>query len=216
MPHKHNFFFKNQSLVHLIFIKRRIPSWFETEADKSTFLVAASPRRGDIGSSKCGKCWLLIPAEGLCTLVNTFTHSQQYFRNRLDKHNWKTVFLFSNDPSCKDGNARYETASLKFCLIKYELNIHVVVPLNCLSHLRLNCKIGFRISCFNEAVEKLSELNTFRVRKNRGISNIFDQIKVSEVPLWIGHCHLCMEGSLKLRLLYNINVITAMINDGLP
>ena len=107
------FFLKNQSLVYLIFIKRRIPSSFETETDKSTFLVAASPRRGDIGSSKCGKCWLLIPAEGLCTLVNTFTHSQQYFRNRLDKHNLNSVFLFSNDPSCKDGNARYETASLK-------------------------------------------------------------------------------------------------------
>ena len=38
-------------------------------------------------------------------------------------------------------------------------------------------------------------------------NNIFDQnnyiinqIKVSRVPLSIGHCHLCMEGHLKLRL----------------
>ena len=42
--------------------------------------------------------------------------------------------------------------------------------------------------------------NTFKPRKTTDIFHIIDQIKVSRVPLWIGHCHLYMEGHLKLRL----------------
>ena len=34
---------------------------------------------------------------------------------------------------------------------------------------------------------ELSKLNAFRVEKNDDIFLIFDQIKVSRVPLWIGH-----------------------------
>ena len=35
---------------------------------------------------------------------------------------------------------------------------------------------------------------------NDKIFYIFDQIKVSRVPLWVGHYHLFMKGLLKLRL----------------
>ena len=33
-----------------------------------------------------------------------------------------------------------------------------------------------------------------------GIFHIFDQIKVLMLRLYIGHCHLCMEAHIKLRL----------------
>ena len=41
---------------------------------------------------------------------------------------------------------------------------------------------------------ELSELNTFKPLKKDY------QIKGSRVPLWIGHCHLCIDYHLKLRL----------------
>ena len=36
--------------------------------------------------------------------------------------------------------------------------------------------------------------------KNDNILQIIDQKKASRVPLWIEHCHLCMEGHFKKRL----------------
>ena len=38
------------------------------------------------------------------------------------------------------------------------------------------------------------------IKKKQNIFHIIDQIKVSRVPLWIRHCHLCMEGHFKIRL----------------
>ena len=34
-------------------------------------------------------------------------------------------------------------------------------------------------------------------QENDGIIHSFVQIKVSRVPLWIVHCHLCIKGHLK-------------------
>ena len=41
---------------------------------------------------------------------------------------------------------------------------------------------------------------TFESDKTTGIFQISDQFKVLRVSLWIGNCHLCMKGHLKLRL----------------
>ena len=47
-----------------------------------------------------------------------------------------------------------------------------------------------------ETLEKLSKIKTYRVRDV--ISNIFDKIVVWRLPLYTGHCHLCMKGFLKI------------------
>ncbi len=44
------------------------------------------------------------------------------------------------------------------------------------------------------SMEKFTELNTFRVKKNAFIYHIFDQIKVSRVPLYVRFCYVCIEG----------------------
>ena len=41
------------------------------------------------------------------------------------------VSVILSDPPCKDGNALFTTVPLKACLIKYEIDIHVFVSLNC-------------------------------------------------------------------------------------
>ena len=83
----------------------------------------------------------------------------------------------------------------KLCLLKYKIYISVICF--CKFYLWVLCESDMRISCKKEAMEKLAEVNTFRVRKT---TVSFDQIKVSMVSLYIGHCHLFMEVHLKLRI----------------
>ena len=75
----------------------------------------------------------------------------------------------------------------KLCLIKYELDINVFVSLNCLF--------------LFEVGKKLTEINTFRVKKKLIVSSkSLIRDKVSMVPLKIVHFHLCMEGHLELHV----------------
>ena len=53
----------------------------------------------------------------------------------------------------------------------------------------------------------------FSSQKNYGIFHIFDQIKVSRVPLQIGHCHFCMEGRLKSRLQSLLEIVNVTLRD---
>ena len=53
----------------------------------------------------------------------------------------------------------------------------------------------------------------FSSQKNDGIFHIFDQIKVSRVPLQIGHCHFCMEGRLKSRLQSLLEIVNVTLRD---
>ena len=70
----------------------------------------------------------------------------------------------------------------KFCLIKYTLYIiNVFVYLNCVFCFAFSLqKCGLRISCLYEAMEKLTEINTFELEKQRYFS-YFYQIKASRV-----------------------------------
>ena len=78
---------------------------------------------------------------------------------------------------------------LNHCLIKYKLDIHVFVYFIYFL-LWFLCECDFRISCISGTKEKLSELNTFQVRKRR---------------------YLCIEGHLKLQIYtdspFNIHIL---------
>ena len=61
----------------------------------------------------------------------------------------------------------------KLCLIKYELDINVFVSLNCL----FLCKSDLRIACLYEAMEKLTEMITLRVRKTTVFSRCLIKLR---------------------------------------
>ena len=78
----------------------------------------------------------------------------------------------------------------QLCLIKFELYIHVYH--SWLFHCWL--LLWFLYICaflLQENPLHLSDENLF---------HIIDQIKVSRVPFWIGHCHFFKEGHFTLRL----------------
>ena len=64
----------------------------------------------------------------------------------------------------------------KLCLIKYELDINVFVSLNCL----FLCKSDLRIACLWEAMEKLTEMITIRVRKTTVSSRYLIKLRFQE------------------------------------
>ena len=52
--------------------------------------------------------------------------------------------------------------------------------------------------CTGKQIEIIhAEFNIVKPRQKCNILDIIDQINVSTVPLWIGHCHLCMESPYK-------------------
>ena len=62
-------------------------------------------------------------------------------------------------------------------------------------HLRFLCESDLRISFLQEAIEKLIEINTFRVRKTTLFSfHIFDQIEICQGTVAV--VNLCMKGHL--------------------
>ena len=61
-------------------------------------------------------------------------------------------------------------------------------------YLRILCRSDLRISYFKNQSRKITEISTFRDRKKYDIYHVFCQ---TIVPLWIRHCHLCMDGHLK-------------------
>ena len=64
-----------------------------------------------------------------------------------------------------------------FCLIKFELDKLFIFRCGFLS------KSELHISCLIKRMEKFTEINTFRIIKMTLIFHIFDQTKVSRVPL---------------------------------
>jgi len=89
---------------------------------------------------------------------------------------------------------------LQICLIKHKLEIHFFI-----FHLQLwfSCKCDWVMSCLLETMKKLSELTTFRFR-------IFDQIKVSIVPL---HCLFCLKVELYAYSSFNCSYFSFYFND---
>ena len=73
------------------------------------------------------------------------------------------------DLPCKDDSARFTSVSFKAkCLIKYKLNMHVFVSLNCVTvyfQMWFLClsKSDLRISYLLKTKNKFTEINTFRV-----------------------------------------------------
>ena len=65
--------------------------------------------------------------------------------------------------------------------------------------LRVFCKSDLRISMVGKH-EGIIIMKNFQPRNTRISSTLLWSDKVSMVPLWIRHCHLCMEGHLKLRV----------------
>ena len=56
----------------------------------------------------------------------------------------ETVSIIQSDPPCKVDNTRFFNGTL---LIKYELDMHAFVYLNCSILFVLFCKSYYRISC---------------------------------------------------------------------
>ena len=83
-----------------------------------------------------------------------------------------TGSLILSDPSFKDDN---RTCPIYNCNFKS----FVWSRMNWISFFLLLQ----HFSCFQEAMEKLTEINAFRVFKNYSIFHKFDQIKVSRLPL---------------------------------
>jgi len=79
------------------------------------------------------------------------------------------VSVSLSNSACKDGNVRFTTVPLKDCLIKYELDIHVFVYLNCYFHCGFAAKITFIVVKING---EIISVETFIVRKTT-ISFIF-------------------------------------------
>ena len=77
------------------------------------------------------------------------------------------VSAISSDPPCKEGNASYlQRYPLKRCLIKHKLVSHVFVYVQIVYfHLGFLFKSDLRISSLQEIMEKITEINTFRVMK---------------------------------------------------
>ena len=92
---------------------------------------------------------------------------------------------------------RFPTVPLK------TLSDQVWTKYQCLQFWKLltfNCGFStMRISTAGKYIGIITNKH-FQILKNDNISHIMYQIKVSRVPLWIGHCHLCVEGNLKLHL----------------
>ena len=93
-------------------------------------------------------------------------------------------------------NATFTTVSFK-ALFRYQyLQLWKLVIFNCDFSVKVTCAF-----LLHENMQKLQNL-TLLTLKNDDIFYIIDQIKVSRVPLWIRHCHLCMD----LKLSYCVSL----------
>ena len=63
----------------------------------------------------------------------------------------------------------------KLCLIKYKIYISVICF--CIFHLWVLCESDMRISCKKQAMEKLAEVITFRVRETTVSSTVLIRLK---------------------------------------
>ena len=79
----------------------------------------------------------------------------------------------------------------KLCLIKYELDIHVFLFFKLFIFIH-----GFSATCAFLAVE----MNWTLFESGKRTFHIFDQIKVSRVPLLIGKCHFLRGRLLEIML----------------
>ena len=86
---------------------------------------------------------------------------------------------------CKDVNARFTTVPMKALsdqvCIRYHPHVH-------------------SIRLFSVVVSLQKWQVHFSSYKNHIIFHIFDEIRISRVSLYTGHCYLCMEGRQKLCL----------------
>ena len=94
----------------------------------------------------------------------------------------------------------YNGTLKKLCLIKYELDINVLVSLNCLFSFVGSLLKLLTHSLFIRNNGENHRNKHFSSQKNDAIFRIFDQIKVSRLPLQVRHCNLCMEGHLKFSI----------------
>ena len=109
--------------------------------------------------------------------------------------------IVSSEPSCKKGIPDLQQYPWKLCLINW------IYQWFCL--LKLFILIGdfsTRVTCaflvYKKQWRNSQKFYTFLSQENDDIFHMFDQIKVSRVPLWIGYCQLSLEvpGSLKITL----------------
>ena len=120
-----------------------------------------------------------------------------YNKNTSSRGKWfkGTVSVVSSDPPCKDGNDWFKTlplqkalSDLKFCFFKLFICLRVL------------CESNLRISCVLEAMEKLTEIKTVRVRKRQYLPLIRSRFQGYHRNSGIVIAPLSNEGHLKLRV----------------
>ena len=102
---------------------------------------------------------------------------------------------------------------LKLCLIKYELDINIYNSEKLSFSIILSLQkrlVHFYIRTKCRYFQTLTlYMNLYWTYKTTiCLLHYITQIKVSMVVLWIGHCHLCAEGNMKLRLHFNNSCVT--------
>ena len=133
---------------------------------------------------KCCFCWHSVIVV-LYIYACTRNHKKTAIRGDISwaPPPWKiscrkgTVQVISSDSPC---NAQPDSQQhhKHLCLIKYKRNINV-----------FNFETNYFLMYFQSCIWlALLELN---LDKN---FNIFDQINVSRITMWIGHCHHCLKG----------------------
>ena len=90
------------------------------------------------------------------------------------------VSVMSCNLPCNDGNARFTTVPWKALSIQVWIRYHCFCLFSFVVSLR-KWKLHFMLT--NEPMKKLTNINTFSQKNDGIIFKIFDQIKVSGVPL---------------------------------
>ena len=101
---------------------------------------------------------------------------------------------------CKDVNARFTTVPMKALsdqvCIRYHPHVHSISLFSVVVSLQ-KWQMHFLLIIHNGEIHRNKHFSSY---KNHIIFHIFDEIRISRVSLYTGHCYLCMEGRQKLCL----------------
>ena len=123
----------------------------------------------------------------------------------ISKRFWLVVrnYELNDMEQKKEGNVRFTTLSnqewnrYQISDIRYQIPDIRYDFENWLFSTVVSLKSDLRIYTTIKHTEIIRFLQ-FCTKETDNIFHIINHIKVSRVPLWIGHCHICMEGILTL------------------
>ena len=136
-------------------------------------------------------------ASSLCVHLVLLAHcalkiSQSNLQNKIggislltSKSLTMTLSVILIGPPCKDGNARCKTG-----LFIYFRKLII-----------FNCNFCTKVTYGMQNSSSEKHIRIMRITHFKALKQFFwSSIKVSRLALWIGPCHFCMEGHLKLRV----------------